>query len=60
MKFIKVVKNNNSAEYINTNHITSFYGSDDSEITVVKLKTDRRIYIQEHVDIFADRISMEK
>jgi hypothetical protein len=60
MKFIKVVKNNNSAEYINTNHITSFYSSDDSEITVVKLKTDRRIYIQEHVDIFADRISMEK
>ena len=60
MKFIKVVKNNNSAEYINTNHITSFYSSDDSEITVIKLKTARRIYIQEHVDIFADRISMEK
>jgi hypothetical protein len=60
MKFIKVVKNNNSAEYINTNHITSFYSGDNSEITIVKLKTSRRIHIQEHVDIFADRISIEK
>ena len=57
-KFIKVVKNNNSKVYLNINHISTFYTGNDSELTVLNFKDGKRMFIKEHVDIFADRIFM--
>ena len=57
-KFIKVIKNNNSEVYLNINHISTFYTSNDSELTVLNFKDGKRMFIKEQVDVFADRISM--
>jgi len=59
-KFIKVIKNNNnnSELYININNITTFYAGGESNSTIVNLKHNKRLSINEHVDVFADRISM--
>jgi len=57
-KFIKIVKNNNSVTYINTDHVAMFYSGSDPEITIINFKNGERMSIKEQVDCFADRISM--
>ena len=57
-KFIKVIKNNDTATYINIDHVAMFYSGSDTEITIVNFKNGERMSIKEHVDVFADRLSM--
>ena len=57
-KFIKVVKNNDTATYINVDHVAMFYIGKDEETTIVKFKNGERMLIKEQVDLFADRLSM--
>jgi len=59
-KFIKVIKNNNTATYLNIDHIAMFYIGKTEETTIVNFKNGEKMSIKEHVDLFADRISMEK
>ena len=56
-KFIKVVKNNDTAMYININHILMFYPGSNTEITIIKFKNLEKMSIKEQIDLFADRIS---
>jgi hypothetical protein len=35
-----------------------FYSGSDTEITIVNFKNGERMSIKEHVDVFADRLSM--
>ena len=59
-KFIKVIKNNYTATYINIDHVAMFYVGKTEETTIVNFKNGEKMSIKEHVDLFADRISMEK
>jgi len=57
-KFIKVIKNNDTATYINIDHVAMFYVGKDEETTIVNFKNGERMSIKEQVDLFADRLSM--
>ena len=57
-KFIKVIKNNDSETYISIDHVAMFYSGSDTEITIVNFKNGERMSIKEHVDVFADRLSV--
>jgi hypothetical protein len=57
-KFIKVVKNNDTATYINIDHVAMFYVGKDEGTTIVNFKNGERMLIKEQVDLFADRLSV--
>ena len=56
-KFIKVIKNNDIATYINIDHVAMFYVGKDEGTTIVNFKNGERMSIKEQVDLFADRLS---
>ena len=56
-KFIKVIKNNDTATYINIDYVAMFYVGKDEGTTIVNFKNGERMSIKEQVDLFADRLS---